>query len=551
LTLPGPFVKSAANLSSYLRRWVVLKILVSDNLSEKGVEILRNGGLEVDVNTGLKPEELKEIIGNYDGLVVRSATKATEDIISAAGNLKVIGRAGAGVDNIDIAAASKKGIVVMNTPGGNTVTTGEHTIAMMMALTRNIPQATASMKQEKWEKKKLSGREVFNKTLGIIGMGRVGSIVASRAQGLKMNVIVYDPFVTQDSAEKQGIELVDLDELYNRSDYISVHTPLSKETRGFVNKEAFDKMKDGVMILNCARGGIIDEQALMDALDSGKVAGAAIDVFIKEPPEDWTLAKHPNVICTPHLGAATQEAQENVAIAVAEQIVDYLVNGVIRNAVNAPSVGPEMLSKMKPYIELSEKMGSFLGQIIGQVISDRLKKITFNYTGEASDLDTEPVTIAGLKGLFSTIVDDVNYVNAPVLVKDRGIDLVESHSSREEVFTNTIEMSLEFDSGTRCLAGSVFHPDDLRIVKVDNYSIEIIPEGYMLVIYNKDLPGTVGRIGSIIGESEVNIARLFLGRDKQQGTAIIIINLDTEVPQETIDKINAVPNALSVQEVFI
>ena len=528
-----------------------MKILVSDNLSAKGVEILRKGGLEVDVNTGLKPEELKAIIGAYDGLVVRSATKATEDIISAADNLKVIGRAGAGVDNIDISAASKKGIVVMNTPGGNTVTTGEHSIAMMMALTRNIPQATASMKEGKWEKKALSGREVFNKTIGIIGLGRVGSIVASRAQGLKMNVIVYDPFLTQEIAEKQGYELVSLDDLYARADYITVHTPKSKETIGLVNKDAFAKMKDGVMIINCARGGIISEKDLLDALNSGKVAGAAVDVFEKEPPEDWTLAKHPNVICTPHLGAATLEAQENVALAVAEQIVDYLVNGVIRNAINAPSVAPEMLSKMKPYIELSERMGCFFGQIIDHVTSDRLTKITFNYTGEASELDTEPITIAGLKGLFSSIVDDVNYVNAPVLVKERGIDIVESQTSTEKVFTNTIGISLEFDSGTRHLEGSVFRRGDLRIVKVDNYSIEVIPDGHMLVIYNKDLPGTVGKIGSILGEADTNIARLFLGRDKQQGTAILIISVDTEVSKEVIDTINNVPSALSVQEIFI
>jgi len=528
-----------------------MKILVSDKLSEKGVEILKNGGFEVDVKTGLKPEELKKIIGEYDGLVVRSATKATPEIISAGKKLKVIGRAGAGVDNIDMPAASKQGIVVMNTPGGNTVTTGEHTIAMMMALTRNIPQANMFMKQSKWEKKALEGREVFNKTIGIIGLGRVGSVVASRAQGLKMNVIVYDPFITQELAEQQGYELASLDDLYARSDYITVHTPKSKETIGLINKDAFAKMKNGVMIINCARGGIVNEKDLIEALDSGKVAGAAVDVFEKEPPEDWSLANHPKVICTPHLGASTHEAQENVALAIAEQIVDYLKNGVIRNAVNAPSVAPEMLPKVKPYIELSEKMGNFFGQIIGQVISDRLKKVTFTYTGDAAGVDTRPVTIAGLKGLLSIVSDDVNYVNAPVLLKERGIDLVETQTSKEAVYLNTIRISLEFDSGTRSLEGSVFSPGDLRIVRIDNYSIEVIPEGYMLVIYNKDLPGTVGRIATIIGESKVNIARLFLGRDRQQGTAILIINLDTEAPKDVIEKIAKFPNALSVQEVVV
>ena len=528
-----------------------MKILVSDKLSEKGVEILKNGGFEVDVKTGLKPEELKKIIGEYDGLVVRSATKATPEIISAGKKLKVIGRAGAGVDNIDMPAASKQGIVVMNTPGGNTVTTGEHTIAMMMALTRNIPQANMFMKQSKWEKKALEGREVFNKTIGIIGLGRVGSVVASRAQGLKMNVIVYDPFITQELAEQQGYELASLDDLYARSDYITVHTPKSKETIGLINKDAFAKMKNGVMIINCARGGIVNEKDLIEALDSGKVAGAAVDVFEKEPPEDWSLANHPKVICTPHLGASTHEAQENVALAIAEQIVDYLKNGVIRNAVNAPSVAPEMLPKIKPYIELSEKMGKFFGQIIGQLISDRLKKVTFTYTGDAAGVDTRPVTIAGLKGLLSIVSDDVNYVNAPVLLKERGIDLVETQTSKEAVYLNTIRISLEFDSGTRSLEGSVFSPGDLRIVRIDNYSIEVIPEGYMLVIYNKDLPGTVGRIATIIGESKVNIARLFLGRDRQQGTAILIINLDTEAPKDVIEKIAKFPNALSVQEVVV
>jgi len=529
-----------------------LKILVSDKLSDGGVGILKSGGFTVDVKTGLKPEELVGIIGDYDALVVRSATKATAEIISAGKRLKVIGRAGAGVDNIDSAAASKQGVVVMNTPGGNTVTTGEHAIAMMMALTRNIPQANAFMKEGKWEKKTLEGREVTGKTLGIIGMGRVGSVVASRAQGLKMNVIVYDPFVTRDIAEKQGIELsADLDDLYARSDYITVHTPKSKETMGLVGKDAFAKMKKGVFIINCARGGIVDEKALVEALDSGKVAGAAVDVFEKEPPEDWSLPKHPKVIATPHLGASTVEAQENVALAIAEQIVDYLKSGIIRNAVNAPSVSPEMYQTVKPYLELSEKMGRFMGQIIGQVISDRLKKVTINFTGAAAGIDTKPVTIAGLKGLLSAIADDVNYVNAPVLLKERGIDLIEAQSSKEEIFNNTIEMILEFDKGTRTLTGSVFKSDDLRIVRIDNYAIEVIPEGTMLVIYNKDMPGTVGNIGTTLGEAGINIARLFLGRDRQEGTAIIIINVDAEVPKKVIEKLRKVPNALSVQEVVI
>ncbi|MEA2102323.1 MAG: phosphoglycerate dehydrogenase [Thermodesulfobacteriota bacterium] len=524
-----------------------MKILISDKLSDRGVEILKQAGFDVDVNTGLAPEEILKIIGEYDGLVVRSATKATPKLIAAATKLKVIGRAGAGVDNIDIKAASRQGIVVMNTPGGNTVTTGEHTIAMLMALTRNIPQATASMKAGKWEKKKFPGREVLNKTLGIIGMGRVGSVVASRARGLKMNVIVYDPFVSNELAEEMGITLAGIDEVYTRSDYITVHTPLMKETKGLVGAEAFEKMKTGVMVLNCARGGIIDEKALLDALDSGKVAGAAIDVYTKEPPEDRDLVNHPKCICTPHLGASTHEAQENVAIAVAEQIVDYLKNDVIRNALNVPSVNPEMMPKIRPYINLAEKMGSFLGQ----TISGGIQKITISYTGDAAALDTKPVTIAGIKGFFSAFIDDVNDVNAPVLIKERHIDLVESHSSEEKIFTNTIKITVEVKGGSRYLTGSVFKDNDLRFVDIDNYPIEVIPKGYMLVIYNRDMPGTVGKIGTILGEAQTNIGRLFLGRDRQDGTAIIIINLDKELDAGIIGKIRNIQNALSVQEVFI
>ncbi len=524
-----------------------MKILVSDKLSTRGEEILKQSGLKVDVKTGLKPDELKEIIGDYDGLVVRSATKATADIIATGKKLKVIGRAGAGVDNIDTEAASKQGIVVMNTPGGNTVTTGEHAIAMLMSLTRFIPQATASMKAQKWDKKSFEGREVFNKTLGIIGIGRVGTIVATRAQGLKMNVIAYDPFISKEAADNLGIELVSLDTLYSKSDYISVHTPKSKETTGLVGKEAFAKMKKGVMLINCARGGIVDEKALIEALDSGRIAGAAVDVFEKEPPEDWSLALHPKVICTPHLGASTEEAQENVAIAIAEQISDYLNNGVIRNAVNAPSVGPEMLPKVKPYIELAEKMGLFMGQLI----SGRIHKVTVNYCGAASVIETKPVTIAMLKGLFAAIMDDVNFINAPVIAKDRGIEVVESKTEKEEIFTNTIELVVQLDTGKRYLAGAVFTTDDLRIVKIDNYPIEVTPEGNMLVIYNKDLPGTVGRIATTLGEEKINIARLFLGRDKKKGTAILIINLDAEVSETLAEKIRKVSNTLSVQKVTI
>ena len=524
-----------------------MKILVSDKLSDRGIEILREAGLEVDVKTGLKPDELKSIIGQYAGLIIRSATTVTPDLLEAADNLKVIGRAGAGVDNVDMPSASKKGIVVMNTPGGNTVTTGEHAIAMLMSLTRNIPQACASMKQGIWDKKSFSGHEVNDKVLGIIGMGRVGSIVASRAQGLRMKVMAFDPFITPEHAASQGIELATLDEIYAKADYITIHTPMTKETRGMINKDAFAKMKKGVMIINCARGGIIDDAALLEALDSGKVYGAAIDVFEQEPPTDWTVVNHPRVIATPHLGASTEEAQENVALAVAEQFVDFFKKGEVRNAVNAPSVDAAMLVKLKPYIDLSEQMGCFMGQII----KTGVKKVTINYSGEAAELDTKPVTIAGIKGFLSSIVPDVNHINAPYILKERGVDVVESFSSKEGIYTNLIEVTIETTDGPRYLAGSVFNTGDLRFVKIDNYQIEVVPEGHMLVIYNQDKPGTVGKLGTILGEAETNIASLFLGRDKQNGTAIIIINIDNAVPTAAIDNIKKVPSIISVQEVAL
>ncbi len=403
------------------------------------------------------------------------------------------------------------------------------------------------MKAGKWEKKIFAGHEVSNKNLGIIGMGRVGSIVATRAQGLRMNVMVYDPFVTQEFADDHGIELVELDEIYSRADYITVHTPLLKETRGMINDDAFAKMKDGVMILNCARGGIVDEKALLNALNSGKVAGAALDVFETEPPQDRSLIEHANVICTPHLGASTHEAQENVAVAVAEQIVDYLNNGVIRNAINAPSVPQETLAKVKPYIDLAERMGSFMGKFI----SGRVNKVSITFSGEAAANDTKPVTIAGIKGFLSAVMSDVNYVNAPIIMKERGINVVESTSSKNQVFSNMIEVTLDVEGETRYLAGSVFKSDDLRFVQIDNYPIEVIAAGHMLVIYNEDKPGTVGNVGMILGQAGINIGSLFLGRDKQNGTAIIIIDIDTEVPDSALQGLRELPNVISVKEVAL
>jgi D-3-phosphoglycerate dehydrogenase len=404
----------------------MMKVLVSDNLSEKGVAILKAAGLEVDVKTGMKPEELKACIGQYDGIVIRSATKLTSDVIDAAENLKVIGRAGSGLDNVDKAAASKKGIVVMNTPGGNTITTAEHSIALMVSLARNIPQATSSMKDGVWDKKKFTGIELFNKTLGIIGIGNIGGEVAKRAQALQMNIIAFDPFLSDEQAQKMGVKKAALEEVFKKSDFITIHTPLTSETKNIINKKSIKLMKPGVRIINCARGGIVNEKDLYEAISSGQVAGAALDVFEQEPPKDNPLLGLDSVICTPHLGAATDEAQENVATAVAEQIVDYLVNGTIRNAINFPSIRPDQVPKLRPYISLAEA----LGLLAAQLLEGSITEVSLEYGGETSALDTAPVTIAALKGLLTPILEEtVNFVNAPVIAKERGIEVKEIKSA--------------------------------------------------------------------------------------------------------------------------
>ncbi|MBT8371126.1 MAG: phosphoglycerate dehydrogenase, partial [Deltaproteobacteria bacterium] len=413
-----------------------MKVLVSDVLGEIGIKMFqKEPGIEVDVNTGLEPEELKSIIGAYDALVIRSATKVTEEILEAAKRLKVVGRAGIGLDNVDIPAATKRGVVVMNTPTGNVITTAEHTIAMMMALTRNIPWGTSTLKAGLWEKKKLQGREVFNKVLGVIGLGKIGSIVADRARGLKMQVIVHDPFVAPEQIEKAGFEAVSLEQLYRRADYITLHVPKMKDTLGLLNKAAFDQMKDGVMIINCARGGIVEEADLNEALASGKVAGAALDVFEHEPPGACPLFDIDRVICTPHLGASTLEAQTNVAVQVAEQIMAYLRDGTIINAVNVPAVSGELLEKVGPLLTLGDRMGCLLTQ----VSAGPLKEIVIEYAGDFQDLDLSPVTTAVLKGLLTPMVkDDVNFVNADVLAKERGLKVTETTIAETDEYINLI-----------------------------------------------------------------------------------------------------------------
>jgi D-3-phosphoglycerate dehydrogenase len=521
------------------------RVLVSDTLSPEGVEIFRQApGIEVDVITNLTPDELKGVIKDYDGLAIRSATKVTKEIIAAADNLKVVGRAGIGLDNVDIAAASKRGIVVMNTPGGNTITTGEHAIAMMMALARQIPQATASMKDSKWEKNRFMGSEVCNKTLGIIGIGRVGTIVADRAQGLKMTVIAYDPFISAEAAENLGIALVTLDELLAKSDFISVHTPMTKETRGIINAAAFKKMKKGVYIINCARGGIITEKDLYDALVSGQVAGAALDVFEEEPTKNKDLVGLPNVICTPHLGASTDEAQINVAIAVAEQIVGYLTRGELRNAVNFPSVSAELLNVIQPYLGLAEKLGKFEAQLI----TGGIEQVKIEYSGEIINHNVAPITISLLKGLLTPILNEnVNYINAPVVAKERGIRVVEAKSSEVKDYTSMITLSVKTAQGESCAAGAIFGRQDARIVRIDKFTVEVNPDGLMLVLYNIDRPGVIGNIGSTLGAHDINIARMHLSREQVDGQALVVLSTDSVVPAEVMEKLRSLPHVISVQ----
>jgi D-3-phosphoglycerate dehydrogenase len=525
-----------------------MKILVSDNLSEKGVEILRKAGFTVDVKPGMKPDELKACIGQYHGIVIRSATMMTADIIEAAESLMVIGRAGSGLDNVDKSAATKKGIVVMNTPGGNTITTAEHSIALMVSLARNVPQATASMKAGKWEKKKFMGVELFNKTLGIIGLGQIGSQVAAKARGLEMNVIAYDPFLSEEKAAEMGIEKVSVEEALTRADFITIHTPLTAETKNLINKRSIANMKPGVRIINCARGGIVNERDLYEALKSGRVAGAALDVFEKEPPGEHPLMELDNLICTPHLGAATGEAQVNVAVAVAEQIVDYLKHGTIRNAVNFPSIPRDQLPALEPYIRLAEGLGSFAAQVFEGGITEA----TLEYRGEATELNTEPVTIAALKGMLTPILEEtVNFVNAPLIAKERGIEVKETKSGGAGDYHSMLTLRLKAKGKERSFSGTLFGRRDPRIILVDNFPVEIIPEGNILVMSNNDKPGVIGNIGSLLARYGINIAWMHFGRESAGGVAMSVVCVDTPVSDEQMAEIKGLPNILSARQVYL
>ena len=518
------------------------RVLIADQLSPAAVDIFKQRGVDTDVKVGLSKDELEKIIKDYDGLAVRSATKATEKMIAAARRLKVIGRAGIGVDNIDVKAATAKGIIVMNTPFGNSITTAEHAISLMMALARQIPEADRSTQAGKWEKTKFLGSELFAKTLGVIGCGNIGSIAADRAIGLKMKVIAFDPFLSSERAMELGVEKVELDELLRRSDFITLHTPLTDKTRNIIDASALTKTKKGVRIVNCARGGLVDERALAAALKAGHVGGAAFDVFEVEPAKESVLFGLPNVICTPHLGASTGEAQENVALQVAEQMSDYLLRGAISNAVNFPSITAEEAPRLTPWVKLAEQLGSFAGQLT----ETSIKGIRIEYSGDVATLNTKPLTAAALAGVLRPLLSDVNMVSAAVNAKERGIMLEEVTRGQDGAFESYIRLTVKTDDYERSVAGTVFSDGRPRIIQVRNIDMEFEVAPRMLFIRNADKPGFIGKFGMLMGEAGLNIATLNLGRDKPGGDAICMVAIDEPVSEEVLAKITALPQVVRV-----
>ena len=520
------------------------RVLISDSLSKEAVAILeKEKELKVDVNTGLTPDALKKVIKDYDALVVRSGTKVTKDIIAAADRLKIIGRAGVGLDNVDVDAASKKGIIVVNTPGGNTISTAEHTFSMMLALSRSIPQADASTKRGEWERKKFMGVELCGKVLGIIGLGRIGTEVAKRALTFGMRVIAYDPYLSFEKAKELGIESVDLKNLFKSSDYITVHTPLTDETAHIISNKEFDIMKKGVRVINCARGGIIDEKALVKAIESGKVAGAALDVYEEEPPKNSKLLKLDNVVLTPHLGASTEEAQVNVAIDIANTVRDMLLGCGVRNAVNMPCVDPEVFKVIEPYLKLSENIGS----ISTQIAEGHIKKVKIRYVGDILKYDLSSFTVSLTKGMLSPILQErVNFVNSLVIAKERGITIQETKTAEIQDFASLIIAEVETDKAKSLVAGTLFTKTDPKIVKINEFWVDCSPEGNMLVIFNRDVPGIIGEIGTIFGKNNINIASVSFGRDVKGGNAVSVWNVDSDVPKMLLEEIKRAKN---IQEV--
>jgi D-3-phosphoglycerate dehydrogenase len=515
----------------------MMKVLIADSMSPRAAEIFQSRGLQVDERPGLSAKELVAIAAPYHGIAVRSSTKITAEILDAARALKVVGRAGIGVDNIDVPAATARGVAVMNTPFGNSITTAEHAVAMMLALARQIPEADASTRAGKWEKNRFMGVELFNKTLGLIGCGNIGSVVANRAQGLKMRVLAYDPFLSADRAKELGVERVELDDLLARADFISLHTPLTEHTKNILDAKALAKAKKGVRIVNCARGGLIVEEALHAALTAGHVAGAALDVFAVEPAKDSPLFKLPNVVATPHLGASTTEAQENVALQIAEQMSDFLLLGAVTNALNMASVSAEDAPKLKPYMKLAEQLGGFAGQIT----DSGLKRVRVDFQGHVASLNTRPLAAVVLEGLLSPLMSSVNMVNAPVVARERGIEIIESKNETAGDYTSLIRITVESEGGTRCVAGTLFANQKPRVVEVDATAVEAELGPHMLFLMNDDKPGFIGNLGSLLGSAGVNIATFHLGRDAPGGNAIALIEVDDRVPDAVLARLRALP----------
>jgi D-3-phosphoglycerate dehydrogenase len=521
------------------------RVLISDKLSKSAVQIFKDRGLTVDYqpDLGKDKEKLLAVIGEYDGLAIRSATKVTEKVIEAAHKLRVIGRAGIGVDNVDVAKATAKGIIVMNTPFGNSITTAEHAIALMFALARDLPAADASTRAGKWEKNRFMGAEISGKTLGIIGCGNIGSIVADRAIGLRMRVIAYDPYLSEDRARDIGVEKVELDELFRRADFITLHTPLTDKTRNIIDKTAIAKMKDGVRIINCARGGLVVEEDLAEALKAGKVAGAGIDVFAVEPAEKNVLFDLPNVVCTPHLGASTTEAQENVALQVAEQMADYLVTGAVTNALNMPSITAEEAPRLRPFVKLAENLGSFAGQLTESTILG----VRIEYAGDVSEMNTKALSSALLAGLLRPMLSEVNMVNAPVVARDRGIAVDEVRQSQRGAYETYIRLTVKTEKQERSVAGTVFSDGRPRIIQIKGIDMEGGFAENMLYVTNIDRPGFVGRIGNLLGSKQLNIATFNLGRAEPGGDAIALLAVDGPISDEVLGAVGALDNVLQAK----
>lgn len=519
------------------------KVLISDKLSPRAVEIFAENGIGTDIATGLTPEQLAGRIGEYDGLAVRSATKVTAPVIAAGARLRVIGRAGIGVDNIDVAAASASGVVVMNAPFGNSVTTAEHAIAMMFALARHIPLANQSTHSGAWEKSRFTGTELTGKVLGIVGCGNVGSIVAERGIGLKMKVIAADPYLTPERAASLGVEKVSLEELFARAEVVTLHTPLTDDTAGIVDAANLARMREGVLIVNCARGELVVEADIREAIESGRVAGFAVDVYAPEPPENYSLFGMDRVVATPHLGAATSEAQEKVALQIARQMSDYLNAGTVVNAVNMPSISAEEAPTIRPYMTLAHQLGG----LAGQIIDGGLRSVTIEYEGHAADINARPVTSHLLEALLSPLFVGVNMVNAPILARERGIDVTETRHERSDHFQTLIRLSFATETGLHGVAGTLFAHDRPRIVEIDGIPVEAELGRSMLYFVNRDRPGFIGRLGTALGDAGINIATFQLGRAEPGGDALALVEIDGELPANLLDELRELPDVVHVK----